>query len=213
MTTGKLILLRHGQTTYNEQNLMCGQFDAPLTPLGEQQARDARPALAGIAFDKVYSSSLSRAFNTASLALEAAGISTNIDKRDALMECDAGDFAGRSMADPAILSFPRDPNKQIPNGESEAQFVSRIRKFYTDEVMPRMEKGETVLVVSHAGVMHAFDAVMNVAHNPDRSIWEGRRRLGNAAIVVAEYESGKISREYMLGDKSAKAPKPKNPGL
>ena len=208
MPTGKLILLRHGQTTYNEQQLMCGQFDAPLTPLGESQAKDAGKALAGMRFDKIYSSSLSRAFNTASLALDAAGIAPSIDKRDALMECDAGDFAGRSLTDPEILAFPRNRHMELPNGESEAQFVARIRRFYEAELLPRVERGETVLVVSHAGVMHALDAVMNAGEDGERSIWDTKRRLPNTAIVVVDYENGKITGERMLGENPAPAPKP-----
>lgn len=210
MVTGKLILLRHGQTTYNERQLMCGQFDAPLTSLGEQQARDAGSQLADISFDKIYSSSLSRAFNTAALAVDAAGITTPIEKSDALMECHAGDFTGLTLTDPKILAFPRNRHMELPNGESEVQFVSRVRKFYNDNIVPRMEKGETVLVVSHAGVMHALDAVMNESEHPDRSIWESKRRLPNTAIVVVDYEDGKITAERMLGETPAPVAKPKD---
>jgi 2,3-bisphosphoglycerate-dependent phosphoglycerate mutase len=195
MAKGTLILLRHGQTTYNEKQLMCGQHDAPLTGLGEDQARDAGKILAPFTFDKIYSSSLSRAFNTAALAL--APSEPDIEKRDELREMDAGDFAGRSLTDPEILAFPRDTGYSLPNGEGERQFVARVRKFYEDDILPRMEKGETVLVVSHAGVMHALGAIMSGEDTMQKSIWQGKR-LPNAAIIEADYDGGNLTSQRLL---------------
>lgn len=204
MAKGKLILLRHGQTTYNEKQLMCGQHDAPLTPLGQSQAVEAGRALAGITFDKIYASSLSRAFNTAALALEEAGIGEPVEKRADLMECDAGDFTGRSLTDPEILAFPRSKHMALPGGETEPQFVGRVRKFFEEEIQPRMERGETVLIVSHAGVMHALDIVMNPGDG-EKSLWDTKRRLPNTAIVTVDFEDGKVVGEQML-DPAARKP-------
>lgn len=195
MVKGTLILLRHGQTTYNEQQLMCGQRDVPLTPLGEDQARDAGKIISSFTFDKIYSSSLSRAFNTASLALGPA--TPAIEKRDELREMDAGDFSGRSLTDPEILAFPRDGTRGLPNGESEQQFIARVKKFYEDDILPRMEKGETVLIVSHAGVMHALGAIMSGEDTMKKSIWQGKR-LPNTAIIEANYDGGKLVQQRLL---------------
>ncbi|MEZ0225563.1 MAG: histidine phosphatase family protein [Alphaproteobacteria bacterium] len=195
MAKGTLILLRHGQTTYNEKQLMCGQFDAPLTKLGEDQARLAGGILSSFAFDKIFSSSLSRAFNTASIALEPAA--PDIEKRNELREMDAGTFAGRSLTDPEILAFPRDGSRALPGGESEHQFVARVKKFYEDDILPRMARGETVLVVSHAGVMHALGAIMNDEDTMKKSIWQGKR-LPNTAVIVADYDEGKLSGQRLL---------------
>lgn len=206
MAKGTLILLRHGQTTYNEQQLMCGQHDAPLTKLGEDQARVAGELLAAFTFDKIYSSSLSRAFNTAALALHPA--KPDIEKRDELREMDAGDFSGRSLTDPEIIAFPRDGSFALPGGESERQFVRRVRKFYESEILPRMERGETVLIVSHAGTMHALGAIMNAEDTLKKSIWQGKR-LPNTAIIEASYDGGKLTSQRLLTPPEP----PKNPPL
>lgn len=195
MAKGKLILLRHGQTTFNERNLMCGQFNAPLTQLGEDQARNAGEIISAYTFDKIYSSSLSRAFNTASIALSPA--KPAIEKRDELREMDAGDFSGRSLTDPEILAFPRDGTRSLPNGESEHQFIARVKKFYEDDILPRMERGETVLIVSHAGVMHALGAIMSGEDTMKKSIWQGKR-LPNTAIIEASFDGGKLTSQRLL---------------
>lgn len=206
MAKGTLILLRHGQTTYNERNLMCGQHDAPLTKLGEEQARAAGELLTKFTFDKIYSSSLSRAFNTASLALESS--TPDIETRDELREMDAGKFSGRCLTDPEILAFPRDTGATLPGGESERQFVSRVQKFYEDDILPRMARGETVLIVSHAGTMHALGAIMGGEDTMKKSIWHGKR-LPNTAIIVADYDGGELTSQRLLTPPEP----PKNPTL
>jgi 2,3-bisphosphoglycerate-dependent phosphoglycerate mutase len=64
-----LILLRHGQSMWNLENVFTGWVDVPLSPKGIQEALDAGKQLADIAIDKVYVSTLERAMMTAMLAL------------------------------------------------------------------------------------------------------------------------------------------------
>lgn len=73
--TGLLVLLRHGQSTWNEQNLFTGWHDVALTTKGEREAKQAGETLkqAGIKFDLVYTSLLIRAIETNRLTLAALG--------------------------------------------------------------------------------------------------------------------------------------------
>ena len=70
-----LVLLRHGESTWNQENLFTGWHDVPLSPKGEVEARAAGEALAaeGLRFDKAHTSLLLRAVQTADLALGALG--------------------------------------------------------------------------------------------------------------------------------------------
>lgn len=72
---GTLVILRHGQSTWNLENLFTGWRDVPLTPLGEDEARAAGRAMAdaGLRFDVSHTSVLTRAVMTHHLALEAMG--------------------------------------------------------------------------------------------------------------------------------------------
>ena len=72
----QLVLLRHGQSEWNEQNLFTGWFDVGLTARGEEEARSAGRLLAtetGLDLRVLHTSLLTRAIRTAELALEAAG--------------------------------------------------------------------------------------------------------------------------------------------
>ena len=73
--TGILVLLRHGQSTWNAQNLFTGWHDVPLTQKGEQEAKAAGETLlkAGIVFDLVFTSMQIRAIETNRIALSALG--------------------------------------------------------------------------------------------------------------------------------------------
>lgn len=73
--TGLLVLLRHGQSTWNELNLFTGWHDVALTSKGENEAKQAGETLkqAGIKFDLVFTSLLTRATETSRLALEVLG--------------------------------------------------------------------------------------------------------------------------------------------
>src|SRR3712207_9239829 len=69
----ELVLIRHGQSTANATGVWQGQLDFPLSEEGRRQARLTGRALAGESFDGIYSSPLSRAFETAEIISREAG--------------------------------------------------------------------------------------------------------------------------------------------
>ena len=73
--TGTLVILRHGQSTWNLENLFTGWHDVPLTPFGEQEAAAAGATMAdaGLQFDIAHTSLQTRAVMTNHLALAAMG--------------------------------------------------------------------------------------------------------------------------------------------
>ncbi len=136
-----LVIMRHGETEYNRQNLITGQTDVPLTPEGEEQAREAGRSLKGHRFDKAFSSTLSRAFNTAALVLEhtethlhlqKADGTWHIEQRTEIMETHTGSFTGRNFReDPEIVNFQRGYDIPHPGGgESPRDVVGRVRQFF-----------------------------------------------------------------------------------
>ena len=219
---GKLVLFRHGQTPYNIQHFMTGLHDVALTETGEEQAREAGRAIEGIRFDKLYASTLKRAFNTAAIALDQTTTNEHlrkpdgtwdIEKRPEIVEADSGDFTARNkLTDPEILAFPHKYDIPLPNGESDKQMVERVEKFYKEELLPRLERGETVLVVSHSGIMVAWEIVAGIRPVPEGDIWSNRQGIPNASPVVYEYDDGKLTNHYQLTApeprKDAPGPKP-----
>src|SRR5689334_2026870 len=98
----ELILLRHGQSQWNLENRFTGWVDVPLSPKGEDEARAAGAKLRGRRIDKLYTSVLKRAIDTATLALDTAGIDGLPTVRDpALNERMYGDLQGLNKAEAA----------------------------------------------------------------------------------------------------------------
>ncbi|HEV7478772.1 MAG TPA: 2,3-bisphosphoglycerate-dependent phosphoglycerate mutase, partial [Roseiarcus sp.] len=96
MTDRLLVLLRHGQSEWNLENLFTGWRDVDLSPTGVEEAKAAgrRMKAHGIAFDLVFTSALIRAQRTLSLALAEMGQTGLPEERDhALNERDYGDLA------------------------------------------------------------------------------------------------------------------------
>lgn len=74
--TGTLVILRHGQSTWNRENLFTGWHDVPLTDQGAEEARQAGRTMAeeGLTFDLAHTSVLTRAVVTCNLTLEEMGM-------------------------------------------------------------------------------------------------------------------------------------------
>lgn len=221
---GRLVLFRHGQTDYNAAALITGIADAQLTDLGRQQAQDAGILLRGIPIHKAYSSTLSRAFETATLALRHAR-QPHLEEDDGtfrvtqhadIVEIDSGDFTGRShKTDEEIINFKRDFHKPMPNGESYAMAMHRVQRFFDREVMPRIERGETVMVVCHAGIVRVFDYVLGMSEVPEQGkapqTTSKGRSIHNAAPVVFDFINGKLVSETVLGADGANQNTPVEP--
>ena len=98
----KLVLLRHGQTVYNQQKVFCGWTDVDLTPQGEKEAISAGVNLkkAGYVFDIAFCSVLKRAIETLSIALDEMGLNgLPISYSWKLNERHYGDLQGKKHED------------------------------------------------------------------------------------------------------------------
>ncbi len=125
-----LHLVRHGESTFNAEERIQGQSDAPLSDLGRRQSEAVAKALAEAPIEAVYSSPLSRALATARPIAEKHGLKVQTDPR--LMELDAGVFEGQLRSDLANV-YPAefahwlagDEDFAIPGGESRRQLTIR----------------------------------------------------------------------------------------
>ncbi len=111
--TSTLVLLRHGQSTWNADNLFTGWWDADLSEKGRVEAAEAGTlmAAAGLAPDVLHTSLQTRAIRTANLALDAMGLLWVPVKRHwRLNERHYGDLTGRNKAE-ATAQFGEDQVK------------------------------------------------------------------------------------------------------
>lgn len=151
----RVYLLRHGETTYNaDNNRYCGRTDAPLTASGLQQAREVAKLLENIHFEGVFSSPLSRAFDTAMIACGHK----QVEKIDRLIEADFGKWEGKTREefiaeDPGLWeNWCEDPEttKAGGTGETALEVAERVEGFFA-EIQQKHPTGN-ILVVAHNGV-------------------------------------------------------------
>ncbi|HKG76569.1 MAG TPA: 2,3-bisphosphoglycerate-dependent phosphoglycerate mutase [Beijerinckiaceae bacterium] len=166
-----LVLVRHGQSEWNLKNLFTGWKDPGLTELGVEEARTAGRRLRerGIRFDIAFTSVLSRAQETCRLLLEEIDQpNLEITRDQALNERDYGDLSGLNKDDARarwgaeqVHLWRRSYDVQPPGGESLRDTVARVLPYYVQEVLPRVMRGERVLVAAHGNSLRALVMVLD----------------------------------------------------
>jgi 2,3-bisphosphoglycerate-dependent phosphoglycerate mutase len=171
-----LVLVRHGQSEWNKQNLFTGWRDPGLTELGVEEAVKGGRLLKeqGLSFDIAFTSALTRAQKTLDLILGEIGQTDLETIRDqALNERDYGDLAGLNKDDARekwgeeqVHIWRRSYNVQPPGGESLRDTVARVLPYYIREIQPRVMRGERVIVSAHGNSLRALVMVLD-GYTPD----------------------------------------------
>lgn len=161
-----LVLVRHGQSEWNLKNLFTGWKDPGLTPKGEEEARAAGRRLkqAGYRFDIAFTSTLKRAQHTLDLILAELGQSgLEVQKDEALNERDYGELTGlnkdearKRWGPEQVHIWRRSFDVPPPGGESLKDTAERVLPYFETEIMPRVLKGERVLVSAHGNSLRAL---------------------------------------------------------
>ena len=190
----RVVLVRHGQTEWNDGARFQGHMDSALTRAGVLQAESLGRRLAGEKIAALYSSDLGRARHTAELI--AAGTKLSIVQDARLRERGLGVFAGLTRADIAVQYpeetrryFSRDPEYAMPKGES---LLGRFKLGLEclDEIAGK-HRGSTVVAVTHGGMVHGmFRHVTGVPFDAPR-----RFAIRNAAYNVFLHDEGGWSLE------------------
>ena len=166
-----LVLVRHGQSEWNLQNLFTGWKDPDLTEQGVEEAKTAgrRLKAAGLSFDLGFTSDLLRAQRTMQLLLEEFGApDLPIVKDFALNERDYGDLSGLNKADAAekwgkeqVHAWRRSYDVPPPGGESLKDTVARVLPFYCQSILPAVLNGKRVVVAAHGNSLRALVMVLD----------------------------------------------------
>ncbi|MFP1829787.1 histidine phosphatase family protein [Lonsdalea quercina] len=152
----ELYLLRHGKSLANEQQLVCGSSDYPLSPEGREQAQRVCEMLKNIPFTRIYSSSLSRAVNT--IAGLACG--NRVKLEDELKELNTGDVSHITLSElwehDARFRQPwLSPDLRYPGGETFREMIVRITGWYGKNASGWSDD-ERVLIAGHEGTLRSI---------------------------------------------------------
>ena len=152
----KLLLVRHGESTWNAQSRWQGQADPPLSPFGERQAEDAIARLTEVAtITAVWTSDLVRARRTGELIAKRLGLG-GVRAEPRLRERDVGAWSGLTRDEieerwPGYLAARRSP----PDFEGDDALLERTRAGLAAAV-DGTGTGD-VLVVTHGGVIRTIE--------------------------------------------------------
>jgi broad specificity phosphatase PhoE len=161
-------LIRHGATTWNASRRFQGRTDVPLSAEGRRQAQAIAAVLDGEPVERIYSSDLARALETARILAESRGIEIVSDPR--LREFDFGRWEGLTWEQIVATDSqfadraPTAAKRYAPEGgESFAAVCARIQSFFDD--LQRERSDASFAIVTHAGPLHATLNVLGLAND------------------------------------------------
>lgn len=205
----ELYIVRHGETEWNKGKLLQGSTDIPLSEAGRHLARLSGEALAQTPFDRIYSSPLIRAYETACLFRGHQKV--EIIRDDRLRELCFGDYEGQNMSellantDLTFRYFFKQPHLyEAPrNGETLEHLCQRAAEFMEEVILPLQEQCNRVMIVAH-GAMNK--ALMTYVKKHDLSqFWSGGLQK-NCNVMILKLHEGQfeiIDETHIFYDKAA----------
>lgn len=160
----KLVIIRHGQSEWNLQNLFTGWVDVDLSPKGVEEANAAIDKLKDFHFDAAFSSVLIRANRTLDIALQGIGQGDlHVEKNEALNERHYGDLQGKNKKETALKFgeeqvhiWRRSFDVAPPNGESLKDTLERVIPYYTTNIEPKLKESKTIIISAHGNSLRAL---------------------------------------------------------
>lgn len=163
----KIVLLRHGESVWNRDNIFTGWVDVGLSDRGEEQAKEAGRTLRenGFVFDAAFVSSLRRATDTLEIVLKEMGLKdvVMVDSCWCLNERNYGVLQGvnkksavEKFGADQVQKWRRGYNECPPKGESLANVVGRVAPYWEEKIIPVVLQGKKVLIVAHGNSIRAL---------------------------------------------------------
>jgi broad specificity phosphatase PhoE len=186
----ELLLVRHGQSTANAKGIWQGQMEFPLSEEGRVQAGLAGRGLSGEPFEGLYSSPLSRAFETAEIIRDRTGFAGEVVPVEGLTERNGGILEGHTWAEQKqrnpelakkFLAIPEEERWALVGAETDEEVIARFQDALSS-IRALHPGGARIVVVSHGGVMRAF---LRDLFGPE--VLPGAQRTANASITRLQW--------------------------
>ncbi|KAG5855296.1 hypothetical protein ANANG_G00047620 [Anguilla anguilla] len=207
MAAYKLVLIRHGESSWNQENRFCGWFDADLSETGVREAKRGGEALkdAGYEFDVCYTSAEREALRGPDRAQQG---------RDGRQ---ARGGAGQDLE--AVLRHPpptMDPDhdyytniskdrryadlteEQLPSCESLKDTIARALPFWNEEIVPQIKEGKRVLIAAHGNSLRGI--VKHLEGMSEEAIMELNLPTGIPILYELDKNLKPVKPMQFLGD-------------
>lgn len=198
----EVYIVRHGETVWNAAGKMQGNADIELNDNGRRLASELGKQLEGVHFDRIYSSPLVRAYETACLI--RGGRDIPIIRDDRLREICFGSMEGTHYSDWLKEDCPyrfffNEPGRYTPpeGGDSLDQVCDRAREFLQQVVEPAWENTERIMIVAHGALNKGLMCHIE-GHGTD-TFW-GEALQKNCEASIFSYD-GSVWRTMSVGDK------------
>ena len=203
MSTRQVVLWRHGRTQWNVEGRVQGQSDIPLDEVGRAQAKAAASRLAALRPDRIVSSDLVRASDTAQALADVTGGRVELDAR--LRELNFGEREGLTwreawtMFPDGMKAWAEGDETQIPGSETHRQAGERFAAALRD-LLEELPPEGVMVVVAHGAVLRTGAcAFLDIPE----SHWATFGGLGNCAWSVLEEASHKDWSKWRLTEWNA----------
>ena len=162
---GTLVISRHGESEWNLLGKWTGWTDVGLTEKGYADTVRLGALLQDLTFDEAYTSALKRTHQTLDALLEGKGSQADlpVTRATELNERDYGDMTGKNkwevkeeIGEEAFNGIRRGWDYPVPGGETLKDVYERALPYFQAEILPRLQKGENILLVAHGNSIRAL---------------------------------------------------------
>jgi 2,3-bisphosphoglycerate-dependent phosphoglycerate mutase len=170
-----LVISRHTESEWNLLGKWTGLTDVELTKKGHGEAKKIGELLRGVKFDAIYTSELTRTHQTlAGILRGAEHEELAYTPHGAINERDYGDLTGKNkweaqkeIGDEAFAGIRRGWDYPVPGGETLKDVHGRVVPFYEKEILPRLQRGENILMVAHGNSIRALIKHLDDIHEDE----------------------------------------------
>ena len=158
-----LCLIRHGESTWNHQNIFTGWTDVPLSKEGKEDTIKAAKKISELKFDIAFTSVLKRAGESLEIILETNNWKIPVIKIDILNERNYGMLQGKNKeeviklyGEELVRKWRRSYEERPPEGESLKDCQKRIIPYLENSIMNYLRDRKNVLMIGHGNSLRAI---------------------------------------------------------
>jgi len=192
---GILVISRHGESEWNLLGKWTGLTDVNLTEKGRADSTLLGEFLDDIEFDAAYTSDLKRTHQTLDALLAGKKSQQDLQRHPhkSLNERDYGDYTGMNkwevkekVGDEEFNNIRRGWSHPIPNGENLQAVHERVAPYFDEEILPRLQVGENILLVAHGNSIRAL--MKHLEEIDEKDMAEVEMPFGQ--LLIYHFESG-----------------------
>ncbi len=198
---GKLVIVRHGESTWNAKGVWTGTTDVHLTDKGRHESELMGQALHDIHFDQVYVSQQIRTTETLHGILKFSPTpDVPVTVTGAFNERDYGKFTGKNkwevkeaIGEAAFQQLRRSWDYPVEGGETIKDVYQRSVPFYKEQVVPLLIQDKTVLIVAHGNSIRSL--IKYIENISDQAISDIEMIFGTAIIYSTDQNGHMINKD------------------